>query len=90
MPEPGSAEAPLIYAAYQDQVKELFKGLFVNLQQMPANNMTEQKCIEKFATGIKKAKRARELALSAIAALKTTDSAPSKATAARSKRAKPG
>jgi hypothetical protein len=87
MTNSGNAEAQLIYSAYQDQVKEAFKGLFTNLQQMPANKLTEQQCVDRFNTGLKKAKRARDLALKAIVAPSTTDGPP-KATAARRRQAR--
>jgi hypothetical protein len=83
MSDPASPEGALIQAAYQDQVKALFAALFVNLQQAPITHMSDQQCVDKFGTGIKIAKRARDLALNALGA------SPAKAISVRTKKAKP-
>ncbi len=66
MPNLTNSEATAIEAAYQDQVKALFNVLFTNLVDERVGHETDQQCSEKFAVGIKIAKRARDLALNAV------------------------
>ncbi len=58
-----SAEASAIEEAYADEVKALFKILFTNLIDFPGS---DQQSAAKFAAGLSRAKRARDLALDAI------------------------
>jgi hypothetical protein len=69
MPNPVS-EADLIEAAYEDQVKVLFKTLFTGLEDGGSNPSSgvEQQCLQHFNLGLRLARRARELALSALTA----------------------
>ena len=69
MPDPGSnSAAKAIEEAFQDQVKELFKGLFNNLVVQPSSHQTNEQSLAKFAAGLDVANRARQLALSAAPA----------------------
>ena len=61
----GSSEAGAIEEAYADEVKELFRILFTNLIDAPD---ADQQSAAKFASGLSRAKRARDLALAAIEA----------------------
>lgn len=69
MPKP-TPEADLIESAYADLVKVLYKTLFNSLQDGGSNPSpgAEQQCLEHFSTGLKLARRARELALKASTA----------------------
>jgi hypothetical protein len=82
VPNPISAEAAAIQEAYQDQVKTSFKELFLSLVAEPVTHGTDQQAVEKFTTGIKLAKRAKDLALDAVS---TTSPATSPATARRAR-----
>ena len=53
-----SSEANAVEEAYQDHVQNLF-GVLVT----PFSHQTEQQCADRFATGLKFGKRARELGL---------------------------
>ena len=59
-----STEASAIEEAYSDEIRELFKVLFTNLIDSPGS---DQQSATKFAAGLDRAKRARDLALAAIA-----------------------
>jgi hypothetical protein len=64
------SEADLIETAYEDQVKVLYKNLFTGLQdggRDPTPDV-EQQCVQQFTMGLRLARRARELALSASTA----------------------
>jgi hypothetical protein len=61
-------ESTAIESAYNDQVQSLFKSLVFNLLDAPGSHQTEQQCVSKFVTGFGVAKRARVLALKAVAA----------------------
>ena len=61
-----SSAAKAIEEAYEDQVKELFKGLFSNLVIAPSSNESDQQSLAKFTKGLQLADRARQLALSAV------------------------
>ena len=61
-------ETDLIESAYEDQVQLLYKALCVGLNAVggiptPAD---EQQCLARFKLGLTLARRARELALSAV------------------------
>ena len=56
--------ASAIEEAYSDEIRELFKVLFTNLIDSPGS---DQQSAAKFAAGLNRAKRARDLALAAIA-----------------------
>jgi hypothetical protein len=58
-----SAEASAIEDAYSEQIRGLFKVLFTNLIDQPGS---DQQSASRFATGMTRAKRARDLALAAI------------------------
>ena len=63
------SEAELVDSAYADEVKLLFKTLVGELTGrggVPGPN-EEQQCLQRFKAGLALARRARELALSAIA-----------------------
>jgi hypothetical protein len=66
MPDPSSPEATAIEVAYEDQVKALFKVLVANLVEEPVSHEADRQCVDKFAAGLKLAKRARELALNVV------------------------
>jgi len=80
MPSPGSsAETAAIDAAYEAEIQMLFKVLVTNI----IDDGSGEKALAKFATGLKVARQARELALSAVG-----PAAPAVAMMSRSKRAK--
>ena len=58
-----SAEASAIEDAYAEQIRGPFKILFTNLIDQPGS---DQQSASRFATGMTRAKRARDLALAAI------------------------
>jgi hypothetical protein len=76
-----SAEASAIGEAYAEQIRGLFRVLFTNLIDTPGS---DRESAAKFSTGLNLAKRARDLALSAI----ETPSAETRAlrTASRSRK----
>ena len=61
-----SSEANSVEEAYQVHVQNLFKVLVTNLIDAHVSHQTEQQCADRFATGLKFGKRARELALNII------------------------
>ena len=61
-----SSEANAVEEAYQVHVQNLFKVLVTNLIDARVSHQTEQQCADRFATGLKFGKRARELALNII------------------------
>ena len=67
MPSPSSPEAGAIQDAYQAQVQALFKVLVTNIVDEPVSHETDQQCLDKFTAGLNIAKRAKQLALSAVA-----------------------
>jgi hypothetical protein len=62
-----SPEAVAIQDAYQAQVQALFKVLVTNIGDEPVSHETDQQCLDKFTAGLNIAKRAKQLALSAVA-----------------------
>ena len=63
-----NVEAIAIEEAYEERVRLLFIGLATNLGDMPVTHRTEQQCVDQFKTGLKTAKRARQLALDVVGA----------------------
>jgi hypothetical protein len=61
-----SSEANAVEEAYQGHVQNLFKVLVTNLIDAPVSHQTDQQSADRFATGLKFGKRARELALNII------------------------
>jgi hypothetical protein len=61
------AETSAIDAAYQEQIQALFKVLVNNIIDEPISHQTDQQSLAKFTTGLNVARRARQLALSAVA-----------------------
>jgi hypothetical protein len=59
-------EAAAIEAAYGAQVQTLFKILVANLVDEPVSGQTDRQSLDKFMVGLKIAKRAKQLALSAV------------------------
>jgi hypothetical protein len=80
------SEADLIEIAYEDQVKVLYKNLLTGLQDGGSDPTpdVEQRCLRHFTMGLRMARRARELALSASTA------APARAPPAAAQTALPG
>jgi len=66
MSSPGP-EASAIEAAYEDEIKELFKTLKESLIVEPDSHETDQQALGRFEAGLNVAKRARQLALSVAA-----------------------
>ena len=65
-----TSEADLIESAYEDQVRTIYNNLFACLQELggvPTPGV-EQQCLQHFNLGLRLARRARELALSALTA----------------------
>ena len=68
MPNPSnSPEAAAIEAAYQAHVELLFKSLVTNLGDQVVSHQSDQQSLDKFKAGLNIAKRAKRLALSAVA-----------------------
>lgn len=68
MPNPGNiSEVSAIDAAYQGEIQALFKVLIKKLIDEPNSHETDQQCLSKFTAGLSVARRARQLALSAVA-----------------------
>ena len=66
MPAAGSSvEAAAIEAAYQARIQTLFTGLATNLGDAPTS---EQQSVDRFTKVFNTAKRARQLALTAVGA----------------------
>jgi hypothetical protein len=59
-------EAAAVEAAYEAQVQMLFKTLVANLVDEPVSGQTDRQSLDKFVTGFEIAKRAKQLALSAV------------------------
>ena len=66
-PNNGS-EATAIEEAYLESLKTLFVNLATSLGNEPVTHETDQQCVDRFVKGMRTAKRARELALNAVAA----------------------
>lgn len=63
-----SPEADAIEEAYLEHLKTLFLNLTTSLGEEPVTHETDQKCLARFLTGMAAARRAKELALGAVAA----------------------
>jgi hypothetical protein len=67
MPNPSnSPEAAAIEAAYETHVQTLFRSLITNLGDQPVSHESDQQSVAKFTAGLNIAKRAKQLALSAV------------------------
>ena len=62
-----SAETAAIEAAYRAHVELLFKSLVTNLGDQVVSHQSDQQSLDKFKAGLNIAKRAKRLALSAVA-----------------------
>jgi len=68
MPNPSnSPDAAAIEAAYRAHVELLFKSLVTNLGDQVVSHQSDQQSLDKFKAGLNIAKRAKRLALSAVA-----------------------
>ena len=68
MANPGSSqETAAIEAAYRAQVELLFKSLITNLGDQVVSHLSDQQSLDKFKVGLNIAKRAKQLALNAVA-----------------------
>jgi hypothetical protein len=68
MANPGSSqETAAIEAAYRAQVELLFKSLVTNLGDQVVSHQSDQQSLDKFKVGLNIAKRAKQLALNAVA-----------------------
>jgi hypothetical protein len=84
MPNPGnSQETAAIEAAYRAQVELLFKSLITNLGDQVVSHQSDQQSLDKFKAGLNIAKRAKQLALNAVA-----PASPARAAASLSKKRK--
>jgi hypothetical protein len=68
MPNLTSPEMTSIEAGYEEQVRDLYKTLFVNLARA-GNARNDQENVQRFTRGVELAKRARDLALNAVASV---------------------
>ncbi len=64
-------EASAIEVAYQDRIGSLFGVLVTNLGDKPATHTTEQQCVDMFKAGLNNLRKAKQLALTALAATPT-------------------
>ena len=62
----GGSEVDTIDAAYADHLRVLFRVLIDNLSEERATHDTDQDALDRFSAGLKIARRARELARSAV------------------------
>ena len=67
VPNPNAQEIAAIEQAYEDELKAMFKILVANLASEAVSHDTDKLCIKKFATGLNLTRRAKELALHAVA-----------------------
>ena len=91
MSTPTSLEAAAIEAAYEEQVKTLFKVLTENLAIETVSHENDQQSVAKFAAGLTIARRAKDLALDAVMATPPATNiatTPATKTAAKSKKSK--
>ena len=68
MPNLTSPEVTSIEAAYEEQVRALYKTLFANLASA-GHARNDQENVQRFTRGLELAKRARDLALNAVASV---------------------
>jgi hypothetical protein len=84
MPNPSSSqETAAIEAAYRVQVELLFKSLVTNLGDQVVSHQSDQQSLDKFKVGLNIAKRAKQLALNAVA-----PASPARAAASRGRKRK--
>jgi hypothetical protein len=84
MPNPSSSqETAAIEAAYRAQVELLFKSLVTNLGDQVVSHQSDQQSLDKFKVGLNIAKRAKQLALNAVA-----PASPARAAASRGRKRK--
>jgi len=62
-----SPETAAIEAAYRAHVELLFKSLVTNLGDQVVSHQSDQQSLDKFKVGLNIAKRAKQLALNAVA-----------------------
>jgi hypothetical protein len=67
MPDPNAKEIAAIEEAYEDELKGMFKILVANLVSAAVSHDTDKLCIERFKVGLHLTRRAKELALNAVA-----------------------
>ncbi len=67
-----TAEADAIASAYEAQIESLFRGLVTNLGDQPISHQTDQQCVAKFTAGLAVVRRAKQLALNAIDAARSS------------------
>ncbi len=67
-----NVEADAIASAYEAQIESLFRGLVTNLGDQPISHQSDQECVAKFTTGLAVARRAKQLALDAIGAARSS------------------
>jgi hypothetical protein len=67
MPNPNAQEITAIEEAYEDELKAMFKILVANLASEAVTHDTDKLCMEKFRVGLHLTRRAKELALNAVA-----------------------
>ena len=68
MPNPGnSSEMTAIEVAYQAHVQTLFRSLITNLGDQVVSHQSDHQSLDKFRVGLNIAKRAKQLALNAVA-----------------------
>ena len=84
MPNPSnSQETAAIEAAYQAHVQTLFRSLITNLGDQVVSHQSDQQSLDKFKVGLNIAKRAKQLALNAVA-----PASPARAVASRRRKRK--
>jgi hypothetical protein len=78
-----SQETAAIEAAYRAHVELLFKSLITNLGDQVVSHQSDQQSLDKFKVGLNIAKRAKQLALNAVA-----PASPARAAASRGRKRK--
>ena len=78
-----SQETAAIETAYRAQVELLFKSLITNLGDQVVSHQSDQQSLDKFKVGLNIAKRAKQLALNAVA-----PASPARAVASRRRKRK--
>jgi hypothetical protein len=73
-----SQETAAIEAAYRAHVELLFKSLITNLGDQVVSHQNDQQSLDKFKVGLNIAKRAKQLALNAVAPASPARAAPSR------------
>ena len=57
------SEASAVDIAFEDHVQFLFKTLVTNLGDAAVTHKTDQQCLDIFTTGLNRARKAKEMAL---------------------------